>query len=69
MDDAEALVTFDPIESWRKGDDVHISYTVARDTRTSTWDWIGLYKVLTLRLHQSLYNNEGFKLGHIDKLW
>ena len=48
MDDAEALVTFDPIESWRKGDDVHISYTVARDTKTSTWDWIGLYKVLTL---------------------
>ena len=45
MDDSEALVTFDPIESWRRGDDVFISYTVVGDTKTSTWDWIGLYKV------------------------
>ncbi|XP_072034350.1 phosphatidylinositol 4,5-bisphosphate 5-phosphatase A-like [Amphiura filiformis] len=45
MDDAEALVTFDPVETWRRGDDVSISYTVVGDTRTSTWDWIGLYKV------------------------
>ena len=48
MENAEALVNFDPIESWRKGEDANIVYTVARDTKTSTWDWIGLYKVCAL---------------------
>ncbi|XP_038058902.1 phosphatidylinositol 4,5-bisphosphate 5-phosphatase A-like [Patiria miniata] len=45
MESAQALVTFDPIESWRRGEDAQCTYTVVPGTRTSNWDWVGLYKV------------------------
>ncbi|XP_072163312.1 phosphatidylinositol 4,5-bisphosphate 5-phosphatase A-like [Diadema setosum] len=44
-DDVQPLVSFVPIESWSKGEDAECIYSVLPDTKTSSWDWIGLYKV------------------------
>lgn len=38
-------VVFDPIESWNKNEVSNCLYTIAMDTKTSSWDWIGLYKI------------------------
>ncbi|XP_041455927.1 phosphatidylinositol 4,5-bisphosphate 5-phosphatase A-like [Lytechinus variegatus] len=45
IEDAQPLVSFTPIESWSRGQDAECSYTVLPDTKTSNWDWVGLYKV------------------------
>ncbi|XP_071944482.1 inositol polyphosphate 5-phosphatase K-like [Antedon mediterranea] len=44
IDGATPLVRFSPVKSWSSGRDAVCTYTIARDTKTSSWDWIGLYK-------------------------
>ena len=45
MENAQPVVTFDPIESWKLGEEGVCTYRVALGTRLSSWDWVGLYKV------------------------
>ncbi|PIK51759.1 putative phosphatidylinositol 4,5-bisphosphate 5-phosphatase A, partial [Apostichopus japonicus] len=51
------LVAFDPVESWQKNGIHPCVYSVAPGTKTSSWDWIGLYKVgfHTIQRHYCTY--------------
>ncbi|XP_036975559.1 inositol polyphosphate 5-phosphatase K isoform X2 [Acanthopagrus latus] len=39
------LVHISPVGVWSADQDAHLTYTVQEDFMSSTWDWIGLYKV------------------------
>ena len=45
METARPLVTFDPIERWQRGEDAKCRYIMSSNAKTSSWDWVGLYKV------------------------
>lgn len=40
------LVHVAPLGVWSADQDVLLNYTIQEDFMSSTWDWIGLYKVL-----------------------
>ena len=42
------LVYISPAGVWSADQDAQLTYTVQEDFMSSTWDWIGLYKVLGL---------------------
>lgn len=42
------LVRVSPVGIWSAGQDALLTYSVLEDFMSSTWDWIGLYKVLRL---------------------
>lgn len=40
----ETEVHFEPVHKWFSGDENSCAYTMHKGTRTSTWDWVGLFK-------------------------
>ncbi|XP_059511425.1 inositol polyphosphate 5-phosphatase K-like isoform X2 [Stegostoma tigrinum] len=42
---AQPLVELQPVGEWRPGHDATISYRTLEEYPSSTWDWIGLFKV------------------------
>lgn len=40
------LVHISPVDVWSADHDALLNYTIKEDFMSSTWDWIGLYKVL-----------------------
>ncbi|XP_033123320.1 phosphatidylinositol 4,5-bisphosphate 5-phosphatase A-like [Anneissia japonica] len=45
VDGATPLVRFDPVRTLRCGQNAVCSYSIAQDTKTSSWDWLGLYSL------------------------
>ena len=41
------MVHISPVGVWSADQDAVLTYTVQEDFMSSTWDWVGLYKVLT----------------------
>lgn len=40
------LVYISPVCVWSADQDAFLTYTIQEDFMSSTWDWIGLYKVM-----------------------
>uniref|UniRef100_A0A803TSS1 Inositol polyphosphate-related phosphatase domain-containing protein n=1 Tax=Anolis carolinensis TaxID=28377 RepID=A0A803TSS1_ANOCA len=45
---SDPLVKIHPVGNWTAEQDATVSYSTAPDFQSSVWDWIGLYKVISL---------------------